>query len=94
MPLKIEAYVDKTEDGGYEFYDRIGAVVVRVDGEVVKASPKAIKLKQVSDATKFRGPRYAITIPDDTPVSVQSWIMQSVQAGPAASLLEDDDLDA
>jgi hypothetical protein len=88
MAIKLEAHVDVTHDGGFEFYDRVGAIVVHVDGDVVKTRPDAVKLVKPKGATEHLGPLYTIEIPEALPITVQCWKMTSVQQGRADELLE------
>ncbi len=91
MAIKLEAHVEVTHDGGYEFYDRMGVVTVRVDGDVLKSQPEAIKLSRIKEATEYLAPLYSIELPDALKITVLSWQISSVQQGDASLLLDASD---
>jgi hypothetical protein len=88
MAIKLEAYVDKTPDGGLECYDRVGAIVVHIDGDTMVANPATVKLVKIADATEHLGPMYAIEIPETLPITVQHWNISSIRQGQAQELIE------
>ncbi len=92
MLIQLKAYVDRTKDNGMEFYDRLGAVVVRVDGETLAQDPSAVRLTKISEADEFHAPLYSVELDPSLEVSVQAWSIGSVQLGKVSDLIHDDEI--
>jgi hypothetical protein len=88
MALRMEAYVDVAHDGGLELFDRIGAIVVHIDGDVMTNNKNAVTLIQIADATEHLGPLYSVEIPGSLPITVQWWQISSIRQGRADELIE------